>query len=237
MTMKPARWTAFLLLFAALALCATQSPAEDILANGNFANGKAGWKGDGKDAGGTSIDDVAASMDNQGSASGMVVSLKRGITYVSQTFHSAETALVLSMTYKTSNDFQATGNARAGRSSGPPGAPTQPGGMPPGMGGSGGPITAILGFQVQGELPMPGKDQAVVLIADPSQNAVISALSPFPASPGAAHTSTVTLDQLMAHEEKTLYIFLPTGSGDVTFSNISLAKPGAASAGSGNPFQ
>jgi hypothetical protein len=108
------------------------------------------------------------------------------------------------------------------------------------MGGSmgfGGPITAILGFPVQGELPMPGKDQAVALIADPTQNAVISALFPLPASPGATHTSTVTLDQLMAHEEKTLYIFLPPGKGDVTFSNISLAKPDAAPAASGNPFQ
>ncbi len=241
MRMKRAHWIRSLLFTAGLAFCAQEVRSDDILANGNFSDGKAHWKGDGKDASGTSIDDMGASMSSQGSASGMAVSLKGGITYISQVFHSAETALTLSITYKTTADFATTGRARSGRSGGTPGGPPQPGGFPGGPGGGsmgfGGALTAILGFPVQGQLPMPGKDQAVALIADPSPNALISSLIPLPASPDAPHTSTIVMDQLMAHEEKTLYIFLPPGTGDITFSNISLVKPDTAPAASGNPFQ
>lgn len=227
--MKPASWIRSLLFVAGLSACASEVLAHDILVNGNFAQGKAHWKGDGKDASGSSIDDISASMGSQGQVSGMLVNLKHGITYVSQMFRSGDTALTLSITYTTSADFNATGAAHAGAAGGPLGSQN-------GTIDAGGPITDILGFPVIGQLPTPGKDQAVALIADPSQNAVISALIPFPASPGGPHTSTITFDRLMAHEDKTLYLFLPPGEGSVTFSQISLAKPGAAPS-SDTPFQ
>jgi hypothetical protein len=232
--MKSARVLALLLLAAGVAFWACEAQADDILANSDFSQGKAHWKGDGQDASGTSIDDVSASMSSQGSVAGMSVTLKpQDWTLVWQTFHTREAALTFSMNYKTSADFVLTtgpGGAVASTSS----------------------VDSLLAYILQVPLrtsamsgglgdpthPSPhiSPASAVVFIADPSQNAVVWSFVKLTGAPSGTIT-TALLDKLMPHEEKTLYIALPPGTGTVTFANISLAKPDAQPAASDNPFQ
>jgi hypothetical protein len=226
--MKAPFWTRPLLLAAGLAFCATDSWADDkILANGDFAEGKAHWKGDGKDAGGTDMTDISASMNSQGSVKGMVVELKPGWTSVSQVFNTHETTLNFSMTYTTSPDFmiQPSGGAFGGMKA----VLERLVGFPLDMGGTPGGPPQHGSFQAQ-------SGSALIVIADPSQNLVISSYAKLTSGNGAQTTGT-TIDHLMAHEEKTLYVAFPPGKGTITFTTISLAKPDSGAAPSDNPFQ
>jgi len=92
-------------------LCANHAAADDeknVLANGNFANGKASWKGDIKDGTSSDMTDIASSMSDQGKVTGMMVALNGHWTKFSQVFSTRETALNFSMTYQTSADFAET---------------------------------------------------------------------------------------------------------------------------------
>ncbi len=192
--------------------------ADNILANSDFSDGSANWKGDGKDASSVDMTDIGTSLDNSGAAKGMIVTLDpKRWKMISQTFETSEKALDFSMTYKTTSDFSE-------------------GAVPGGLG-----ITMIL--QTMLKIPLqsnngfgfppnmqqrPGaSSSALVAIADLDQNVVI--YSPVSANLSTDSTTNSTrLNGLLEHAEKTLYVLFPPGSGSITFSSITLspvAKP------------
>jgi hypothetical protein len=216
--MKISRRTKSLLLAASMSFVANSAWAspDNLLVNGDFKEGKAHWDGDGKDASSTDDTDINVSLENSGGAKGMLINLQSHWTSVSQTFDTGQTKLTLSMTYTTSPDYALEAfiaNQFA-----------------PGLGG-------FLGFKLRGPPLVADPDSAVVVIADLAQNEVFYAPISAKAAPNGPVTSSVTIDGLMANEEKSIYILMPNGKGTITFTNITLTAPDAPAATSNNPFQ
>jgi hypothetical protein len=211
-----------LLLFGlALALGSTLAGADPILVNGDFQDGKAHWKGDGKDAASDDITDINSPLSNQGSTSGMLLQLRSDWTSVSQIFNTRETELVFSMSYKTSSDF-ALGNGNGGDGS---------------IGGIESVIENLVGFPLQHRDIMIHKNCALVVISDPSQNLVIYSEVRLPAASSDEQKVSTKIPGLMAHEEKTFYLAFPPGTGTITFHHIALDKPDGGAAAPESPFQ
>jgi|ERR1700677_1257948 len=206
------------LAFLAVALwCAFPLRADtDILANSDFTDGKAHWHGDGQDASSIDSTDASASLSNAGSAKGMIVHLANHWTSVSQTFNTQDDKLTFSMTYTTSSDYVPENFVTDYFWSS--------------LGG-------FLGIKLKGGGFKADPNSALVVIADLAQNTVFTALVDAKPAPNGAVTSSATIDGLLAHEEKTLFVIFPDGTGSITFSNISLDKADDAPAPSQNPFQ
>jgi hypothetical protein len=220
--MKSAPWLKSILIASALPFIAGVANADTILANGNFSEGKAHWRGDGKTADSTDMTDVTASLDHSGDASGMYIPLSQTKwSSISQIFSTRETALQFSMSYKTSADFA----LRSG-----------PEGFFPSTS-----LDALIQKLVEFPLSNIGLQQTkpetvLVIISDPTQNLVIYTTVPFPDKASDSETASTIISGLMAHEEKTLYIAFPQGYGKVTLTNISLSKPGFGNLPPGVPF-
>ena len=226
-----------LALFALALWCAFPLKADtNILANSDFSNGKANWKGDGQDASAPDITDVSVPLDNSGSVKGMIITLGQGYKTISQDFSSPDKTLTFSMTYKTSPDYQPDslmGSAtmimqsllKIPLTDSPgPGMPPRPPGMPPSM---------PFGRPQGGSIP---KNSALVAIADLDQNTIFYSHVSVAAA-GDSTTVTCQITGLLEHAEKTLYVVFPSGTGTITFSNISLTKPDESTAApSDNPF-
>jgi hypothetical protein len=220
--MKTRVWPRALLAVSALSLLITGARADDILANGNFSEGKAHWKGDGKTADSTDMTDVTASLDHSGDASGMYVPLsQKKWTSISQVFNTRETALTFSMTYKTSADFSLHAAPNDLFSSVSVDALVQ----------------QLVGFPLENIGTTPTiPETALVIISDPTQNLVIYSYVKLPDKAGDSETASTLITGLMAHEEKTLIVAFPEGYGKITLSNISLSKPSAGAQPPPGPF-
>jgi hypothetical protein len=217
----------WLLITTLIGFCVSRAIADDtanVLSNGDFANGKANWSGDVKDASDGDVTNITASMDTQTKASGMILTLKpHDWTKVSQVFNTRESALVFAMKYQTSADFSETLSQMGPSGSAyltsnlsmllgiPLQLQQQDHPHPPGMNG-------MTGMNVDKQ-PFVG-----IVIADLSQNLVFSKYVPFHPDPSNPQTVGVVFHQLEAHEEKTFYAFFPPGTGTITFSSLSLTK-------------
>jgi hypothetical protein len=220
--MKTHIWPIALLVASALSLLAAGARADTILANGNFSNGKAHWKGDGKTASSIDMTDVTASLDNSGDASGMFVPLsQKKWTSISQVFNTRETVLTFSMTYKTSADFSLHSGPNDLFSSVSVDALIQ----------------QLVGFPLKDVgITQTTPETALVIISDPTQNLVIYSYVKLPDKAGDSETTSTVITGLMAHEEKTLFVAFPEGYGKISLSNISLGKPGMGGLPPGAPF-
>src|SRR5258708_38830555 len=88
-------------LFALLTLASMISLQADILANGNFTNGRAHWKGDAQDL------DPSSSLPNLSAQGGVTITLKKDKwTKLYQTFTTRERKLHYSITCTLSPDYQ-----------------------------------------------------------------------------------------------------------------------------------
>ncbi len=219
--MKFTTRSSFLCALIGFAFTSAALPAADILANGDFAQGKAHWKGDGKDASSADMTDISAPLGSQSAVKGMLLKLKGDWTSISQIFNTRETKLTFSMTYKTTPDFSLSG----GRP-GPGGAPSpmnRPGGQL-GFGGLQPILEKLVGFRLQGGGGPIRPNAALLVIADPAQNQVMYTWVPLPPASTEVQTTGTTIDGLMAHEEKTFYLAFPPGAGTITFQKLSLEK-------------
>ncbi len=200
------------LVFLGLALLPLQADI-DILANSDFSNGKAHWKGDAEEASASVAD---GGLGNGAASNGLILNLKpHSWTSISQTFNTSESKLALSITYKTSSDYKLGWLATDGII---------------------GPLGGFLGIRLRGNPgPMPA-DSVLVVIADLAQNAVIFQPLNLKASDDFT-TASIQMDGLMEHEEKTLYIIFPDATGTVNITNISLNKVATSDAAPDNPIQ
>jgi hypothetical protein len=167
----------------------------DILANGDFSDGTAHWKGDA-----TPGDPASAGLMM---SPGVVIELNDSKwTKISQEFDTQENELSFSITYQTSSDCAfSTAKSKMSRD-----------------------ISQIIGLQLKKGNPMVlPQDSWMVILVDYAKNLVTYfAVKPVLGAPG-LQTVTGTIPRLEAHEDKTLYLAFPPGQGSVTLTNISLS--------------
>jgi len=85
--------------------CLTLLPVRgDILANGDFHNGKAQWKGNIRAASDSAMNDIS-SIDHESDAKGVIVDLKNYWSVASQSFNSHDKSLDYTVTYQLSADY------------------------------------------------------------------------------------------------------------------------------------
>ena len=180
-------------LILLLGLCLASAKANDILANGDFTDGKAHWKGD-------VFDSSADTSSSPTDAQGLTVQLNGSKwTKVFQIFNTRESALDFSLTYKTSSDCSFK------------------------------PVTQltiadlfdVIGLRfVESLNTRPGN--ILIMMVDPAQN--MMRYTEAKAVLGSPDPQAIkgTIPELVAHEEKTLYITLPPGTGTVTLLNVAL---------------
>jgi len=194
------------LSFALLLVAFVTAHADDILANEDFSNGAANWKGDAREPD-VSAPNSIPSLDSTSTPAnnGLVVQLKPDTcTTISQIFSTHETSLTLTATYKISSDYKAAGW-------GPDGLKSF--------------ITGLLNLRIEGAIEAaPGS--WLTLIADPMQAKICyCSFTPATGNP-AAQTTAATFPQLMAHAEKTFCLVFPPGQGTITLQKISLNPAG-----------
>jgi hypothetical protein len=176
----------------------------NILANSDFADGTAHWRGDGSSAGGPDSDNPL----NSNPGSGITIQLKSSCAYISQDFSTRETSLAYTITCKLSSDYQSTGWA------------------------SGAGLTDILsqlfGVRINGSIKSEPASW-LVIVMDPHQAKMCySYFTPKP-SPN-PQTITGTIPHLLEFAEKSFYLVLPPGQGSVSLMKVSLDPAGSTSA-------
>ena len=186
----------------------------DILANGDFSDGKAHWKGDAKSTSDKDAYDMST-VDNPTAPNGIIVNLLKGTwAKVFQTFNTHEDSFNYSITFKTSADY-----APVARSNG------MGMGMPPGIPGAPGQrnefLSTILGGDYSGNLNPPRGNDFLLLIIDMTSSTFSSAVIH---TTGSTDQQTVTgvMNHVPAHDEKNIYLIFSPGKGSVTLLNVSL---------------
>jgi hypothetical protein len=167
----------------------------DILANGDFSDGTAHWKGD------ATPGDLASAGFMM--SPGVVIELNDSKwTKISQDFDTQENELQFSITYQTSPDCAFSEiKSKVNRD-----------------------ISQIIGLRLKKGNPIVLPEEAwMVILVDYAKNLVTSfAIKPVLGASG-RQTVTGTIPRLEAHENKTLYLAFPPGQGSVTLTNVSLA--------------
>jgi hypothetical protein len=209
-----------LVLFTMLCLVTVHA---DILSNGDFSDGKSHWKGDLRAASEQQSNDVS-SIDHPNTTPGVIIDLKPTWTQVSQIFNSHETAFTYKITYQLSDDFAVGGHnspfPMQDRPNMPPHGPPNAGGPPNPF------LTQLLNTPVTGDVRPPMGNEVLLLVVDMSNftcQQVRIHLDPAVKGP---QTTTGNLDEIGAHDDKTLYLIFPAGKGSVTLLNVSLAPVG-----------
>ena len=170
--------------------------ADDLLVNGDFADGHAHWKGDAKDPDGSTVD-----LTNPAPLGGVTITLKKDRwTKIYQTFSSRAPKLHYSITFKLSGDYQ------PGRDLPRSGVGMTPGledieGVPVYYGENGGGWMLILA-QVG--------DTSTLSLSPKSKNTDLQTLS------GVLRGTTDESD------EQILVFAFPPGTGTITITKISL---------------
>jgi hypothetical protein len=180
----------------------SSSRANDILANGDFSQGVAHWKGDAKSLS-TDPDlmDPAARNDTTPSLAGILIPMQSRWAKISQVFNTKETALDFTITYKTSSDV-AFSDASAF------------------------PVTktlqSLIGIPFQNSSETIAPKSWLVILMDPASRT--ATYIPFQPTLGSRdpQTATGSIPKLVAHEEKTFYIAFPPGQGTVTLLKVML---------------
>jgi len=169
----------------------------DILANSNFADGRAHWKGDGKEI---DTDDISA-----GNQPGITVTLQKDKwTKIYQVFSTQEKKVSYNITFTLSNDYRVDkGAGGSGDVSGPSAGLDDIEGMYPlyayAMGGAWTLIVEDFGAGGSAFLhPRPNPDKTV------------------------SQTLTGHLQGFDSSTEKILILAFPPGEGTITFTNVSL---------------
>jgi len=189
------------LAFAVLVLAFTLPLRADILANGNFADGRAHWKGDAKEI------DANANNLTTGNPSGVTVTLKKDKwTKIYQTFNTHAKKVQYSITFTLSPDYQVqqtTYNGSSGNMSGGTAGLDDIEGMP-----------YLYGYSYRGawlfvvrEFGTPGSTYLHPL-PDPKKSG--------------SQTLTGNIQGLTDTAEKILVLAFPPGEGSVTLTSISL---------------
>lgn len=199
-----------LLLLVGFLFLATSSLRAGILANGDFSDGIAHWKGDCR------VGDSGGSLPAYSDRGGIIFPLANKWTKIYQTFDTRETGLKVTIHYSTTPDYK-TGQA----STGTPGAIS----FPINMG-----ITSILSditklrFQDGpggGAASHLTPDDWLVVLVDSASNIVkYVIIKPTPGKD--EQTIVATLPDIVAHEDKTFYLAFPPGAGSVNIISISL---------------
>ncbi len=197
-----------------LLICSSLIPlrANDILANGDFTQGTAHWKGDGKNLSDTDLADPSARNNTAPSSNGILIPLQTKWTRISQIFNTKEKALDCSVTYKFSPGI-AFSNTYPGS--------TENTGIAL--------LETITGIKLMGLMPPIPKGGLLVIISDPTNNLLSSEIIQPNLSSLDEQTSKVTIPHLTAHEEKTLYLAFPPGEGTVTVLKVELTPSQSAS--------
>jgi hypothetical protein len=193
-----------LLLFVLLA-SSTLLARADILANGDFADGPAHWKGDAKEI---SSDDLTA-----GNQPGVVVTLKKDAwTKIYQTFSTHEKEVQYSITFKLSSDYQVDQTP-----------------YDPSSGSVSGPSPGL--DDIEGVYPLYAYayNGAWTLVVQEFGASGWNYIHPRPDPRKTdAQTLTGTIRRLTDHAEKILILAFPPGKGTVTLTNIALTSTTAA---------
>jgi len=191
----------------------------DILVNGDFSDGTAHWKGDGKNSGATDHvvmraegTDVAPGLD------GMTIPLKPGTwTKIYQVFHTHEKSLTFDLTYKVSPEVSFKQEAVTDVNS---------------------TLENVTNISVKddpttngaiSEIP-PGN--GVLIIVDPAGQKLTYVFLPIKLGSEESQTITGSIPNLVAHDEKVLYLAFPPGKGDITIVNVALHYPSEKQEGS-----
>lgn len=206
--------------FALIAILITGSAKADILANGDFHDGKAHWKGDFKLASDTDHHDMS-SIDKPSENGGAVINLSTIYPKIYQTFNTHQNAFDYSLTFKPSTDYASTGVSRS----------TQPRHPTPSNYSNqrNAYLSQILGGNYSGDLDPPMLNEFLLIVVDMSAGTFSSAI--IPVKPGLTNPQTVkgTMRDVPAHDEKVLFIVFGSGRGSVTLLNIAFTSVGASS--------
>ncbi len=197
----------------------------DILANGDFHNGKANWKGTLKAAGDSDTNDIS-SIDHPSDAKGVIVDLSKGLwPRIYQTFDSQDKSLNYTVTYQLSADYAPHTGGSGGM------MPPQPPPPPPGSNRTGPPnffLSNILDGPYSGALRPPTGNDFLLLVVDLTDGTYSSSLIHPTLGKTDAQTATGILSDVPPHDEKTFYLIFSGGKGSVTLLNVALtptAKP------------
>ena len=193
----------------------------DILANGDFRDGKAHWKGDLHAA--SDLDHYDTSSINQMNVpSGVVVNLERGpYPRIYQVFDSQDETLNYNVTYSLSPDYAPKppfpGAIHVSRSLAPNSPPVNDF------------LSFILGGPYSGDLKPPtGNDFLLLVIDTTSATYSVATIHPTAGSTE-PQTATGVLEHVPAHDEKTVYLIFSGGKGSVTLFNVGLTPTPAPS--------
>jgi hypothetical protein len=203
--------------FTALSLTTARA---DILANGDFHDGKAHWKGDLHEASDSDHYDTS-SINQTGGPSGVIVDLaKGGYPRIYQVFNSHDETLNYSVTYQLSADYAPKPP--------PPGAFHVSMALAPNSPPVNDFLSFILGGPYSGDLKPPAGNDFLLLVIDIT-SATYSVATIHPTSGSTdAQTATGVLAHVPAHDEKTVYLIFSGGKGSVTLLNVALTPIEAA---------
>jgi len=190
------------LLFAVLVLALILPLRADILANGNFADGRAHWKGDAKDI------DTGDDLSNPSPQGGVTITLQKDKwTKIYQTFDTQEKNVQYSITFTLSSDYQVQENSSN------EGSGSMQGSVTPGLDDVEG-MPYIYGYSLGGSW---------MLVVREFGSYGSSYLHPRP-DPKKTDSQTLTgeISGLTASAEKIILLAFPPGVGTITLTNISL---------------
>jgi hypothetical protein len=191
-------------LIALVVLACALPLRADILANGDFTDGPAHWKGDAKEI---TSDDLTA-----GNQPGVVVTLKKDAwTKIYQTFSTHEKEVQYSITFKLSSDYQVDQSP-----------------YDPSSGSVSGPSPGL--DDIEGVYPLYAYTYNGVwtLVVREFGGTGWNYIHPRP-DPKKTDSQTLTgsIRRLTDHAEKILILAFPPGKGTVTLTNITLTSTNA----------
>jgi len=210
------------LTFAVFAAVNLATARADIVSNDDFHDGKAHWKGDLRAASASDTND-STSLEHPNTSSGVIVDLKSSWTQLSQIFNSHETSFTYKISYQLSNDYAAMSSPNSPGNSPFPNRPVMPQGQAPNP--SGPPnvfLSKLLNTEVVGNVAPPSGNNMLLLVVDMTNFTFQQVHLQIDPSSKDVQTATGTLNEIGAHDDKTLFLVLPAGKGSVTLTAVSL---------------
>ena len=178
----------------------------DILANSDFHNANANWKGDRHAAGEPDTND-SSSIDHASDAKGVILTLKPAHwTKFYQAFDSQDESLCYTVTYQLSADYAPQGVRGGGMMPSRPNPPTLTG-MPAPRNAF---LSAILEADYSGILQPPTGNDFLLLVVDLTDGSYSSSLIHPTMGKTDPQPTTSVLSDVPPHDEKTFYLIFST---------------------------